>query len=569
MRSDINQPEPPVSRSSWIFNSIRPLNAGQILHDAVAGVQLAAMNIPQALGYTKIAGTPVVTGFYTLLFPLIAFAAFGSSRYLVVAADSATAAIMAGGLSVLALPGTPYYTELAGMVAMMTAVLLLIARVLRLGFLADFLSQTALVGFLTGVGFQVSIAVVGGMLGLETVSRRTLSQLMEVISQLPRVNIPTLLISIAVVVVIFAMHRLSPKIPGSLLAVAGAVSASVLWNFAGRGIAVIGPVVGGLPHIVLPHGGWREFEALVPIAGSCFVMIVAQSAATARVYAQRHHQVLDEDADILGLAAANTAAALSGTFVVNGSPTQTEMVESSGGRSQIAQLTTAVCVGAVLLLLTKPLEYLPRCALDAMVFVIAIRLIDFRALRAIGRESPGEMWLAILTALVVVFIGVEQGIILAMILSLLRVVSHTYHPHTAVLVQDASGVWNLVPAVHGAITEPGIIVYRFSATLFYANSEFFSEQVSRLVVPNGPDAHRVHWLVVDAGAITHVDYTAARMLIELHDNLEKEGVRLVLAHVQSDLRPDLDRHHITETIGSRYIFDTLHEALAVLRSGAA
>ncbi len=551
--------------SGWkFFQSIRPIRLGGALRDAAAGIQLAAMNIPQVLGYTKIAGTPVVTGLYTLLFPLIAFAAFGSSRYLVVSADSATAAILAGGVSVLAPLGTPHYVELAGMVALLTGVFLLMARLLKLGFLSDFLSQTALVGFLTGVGFQVAIAVLGGMLGLKITSPRTLFQLDELIRQIPDINLLAFGISVTVVVGILAMQRLSPKIPASLIAVTGAISASAWLNFTNRGIEVIGPVAGGLPRLVFPRATWSEFEALVPIAASCFVMIIAQSAATARIYAERHHEELDGDADILGLAAANTAAALSGTFVVNGSPTQTSMVESSGAKSQVAQIMTAVCVALVLLFLTRPLEYLPRCALGAMVFVIALRLIDLKALRAIGSESPGEMSLAILTAAVVVFIGVEQGIILAVVLSLLRVVAHTYHPHTAILVQDESGNWNLNPVLPGATTEPGIVIYRFGAALFYANAGFFASQVRSLVYPSSAGSTRIRWLIVDAGAITHVDYTAAHMLIGLDKELKTMGVQLILAHVQSDLRPDLDRHYITQTLGADHLFDTLREALAAV-----
>jgi high affinity sulfate transporter 1 len=545
-----------------LFQSLRPLTLSGALRDTIAGLQLAAMNIPQALGYTKIAGTPVVTGFYTLLFPLIAFATFGSSRYLVVAADSATAAILAGGVSRLAPLGSERYLELASVVALITAGFLLIARLLKLGFLADFLSQTVLVGFLTGVGFQVGIAVLGTMLGLDVAAHRTVLQLAEVIRDSPHINPTALAISTAVVVCVLGLHALSPKVPGPLVAVVGAIAASAMWSLASHGIAVIGAVPGGMPHFSLPRASWSEIEVLIPIAGSCFVMIVAQSAATARVYAQRHHEVLDEDSDIVGLAAANAAAALSGTFVVNGSPTQTAMVENSGGQSQIAQLSTAACVVLVLLFATKPLQFLPRCALGALVFAIAIKLINIGALRQILSESPAEFWLAIFTAAVVVVVGVEQGIILAMVVSLLRVVAHSYHPHTAVLAMDGHGVWMLKPAVKGQVTEPGIIVYRFSSPLFYANAGFFTEQIRSLVEPASP---RVWCVIVDAGAITHVDYTAARAVIELQADLAKENIELVFAHVQSDLKPDLDRHGLTKAIGPNRIFDTLREAIATVR----
>ena len=548
-----------------MFQGIRPLSRAGALRDALAGVQLAAMNIPQAMGYTKIAGTPVVTGFYTLLLPLLAFAAFGSSRYLVVAADSATAAILAGGLAGMAPLASARYVALAGVVALLTAGFLLLARVLKLGFLADFLSQTVLVGFLTGVGFQVGIAVLGEMVGVEVHSRRSVGKLVEVFRSLHQVRLPTVLISVTVLAVVFALSRFSPKVPGPLIAVVGAIAASATWNFAGYGVPVVGAVPGGLPHLGFPDAGWKDVLPLVGVAGSCFVMIVAQSAATARFYAARHHQQSDENADLVGLSAANAAAALSGTFVVDGSPTQTAMVESSGGRSQLAQVATAAVVALVLLFLTKPLQYLPRCALGAIVFFIAVRLVDLRGLRNIRRESPGEYALALLTAAVVVLVGVEQGILVAMVLSLLRIVRHSYRPHTGVLVEAETKAWQLEPAVAGAVTEPGLVIYRFGAALFYANATLFAEEILGVV---GPAPTSVRWLVVDAEAITNVDYTAARVVRDLHQDLVNCGVVVGMARVSPSLQADLDRHRLTEIIGPALIFARLHDALAAFAEQA-
>src|SRR5208337_3891546 len=542
-----------------LFQGIRPLSRKGAIGDALAGVQLAAMNIPQALGYTKIAGTPVVTGFYTLLLPLVAFAVFGSSRYLVVAADSATAAILAGGLGAMAPLASARYVALASMVALLTAGFLLLARVLKLGFLADFLSQTVLVGFLTGVGFQVGIAVLGEMLGVEIHSRHSVEQLLEVFRGLPLIHLPTVMISAAVLVVVFAFSRFAPKVPGPLIAVVGAIVASAAWNFAAHGVTVVGPVAGGLPHLRLPDVRWKDVGPLISISGSCFVMILAQSAATARFYAVRHRQEDYENADLVGLSAANAAAALSGTFVVNGSPTQTAMVETSGGQSQLAQLATAAVVALVLLFLIRPLQYLPHCVLGAIVFLIAMRLIDVRGLRDIRRESPGEYALALTTAVVVVLVGVEQGIVLAMVLSLLRVVRHSYHPHTGVMVATENKIWRVIPPVPGAVTEPGLVIYRFGAALFYANASLFAEEVRGLV---GPAPSTVRWLVVDAEAITNVDYTAARMVRQLQKELVHCGIVLALARVSLSLKADLDRHLLTEVVGPVWVFDRLHDALA-------
>jgi len=517
------------------------------------------MNIPQALGYTKIAGMPVVTGFYTLLLPLLAFAVFGSSRYLVVAADSATAAILAGGIGSMAPLASPRYVALAGMVALLTAGFLLLARILGLGFLADFLSQTVLVGFLTSVGFQVGIAVLGTMLGIEVNSHRTIGQLLEVIGSLPHAHLPTLLVSVTVVSTYFGLRRLSPKVPAPLIAVVGAIAASAAWNFAGRGIAVVGPLTGGLPQLGVPNVSWRDSLSLLGVAGSCFVMILAQSAATARVYAARHHQQDDEDADLVGLSAANAAAALSGTFVVDGSPTQTAMVESSGGQSQLAQVTTAAVVAVVLFFLTRPVQYLPRCVLGAIVFVIAVRLIDLRGLRDIRRESPGEYRLALFTAATVVLVGVREGILLAMLLSLLRIVSHSYQPHTGVLIlKGKDEPLQSVPAIPGTFTVPGLVVYRFGAALFYANVFRFVNEILCLI---GPPSPPVRWLVVDAEAIPNIDFTAARVVRGLQEELDRRGVVLGFARVSPSLKADFDRHNLTEVIGQDHLFERLHDAV--------
>lgn len=541
-----------------LFQGIRPLKRAGAVRDAVAGIAFAAMNIPQALGYTRIAGMPVVTGLYSLLLPLLAFATFGSSRFLVVAADSATAAILRGGLTGMAPAASARYVALAGLVALLTAVFLLLGRLCGLGFVADFLSQTVLVGFLTGIGFQVGIAVLGQMLGLQVASHRSILQLLEIGRNLEKVHLPTLAVTLVVLAFVFVLRRVVPKAPGPMLAVILATAVSAAFHFAGHGIAIIGPVAGGLPHFVMPDIRWADIPPLLSVAGSCAVMILTQSAATSRVYAARHHQRLDENQDLIGLSAANAAAAFTGTFVVNGSPTQTAMVESVGSTSQIAQVTTAAMVALVLLFLTRPLQYLPQCVLGTLVFLVAIRLIKLRSLKGILRESPAEFALAVTTTVVVITAGVEQGILLAMVLSLLRIVHHSYHPRTGVMIPDETNIWKLIPPTQGAVTEPGLVIYRFGAALFYANASRFSDEILGLV---GPSPTTVRWLIVDAEAITNLDYSAARVVEELKKNLTDAGVALGFARLPWNTRADFDRHHVTEAIGPSWIFKRLHDAL--------
>lgn len=550
-----------------LFEAARPAG-GRLaaVHDLIAGVTLASMNVPQLLGYARIAGMPLVSGLYTALLAPIAFAALGSSRHLVVAADSGTAAILAASLSQIADPGSPQYASLAATTALLTAGMLLLARIFKLGFLADFLSRTVLVGFLTGVGVQVGVAMLGDMLGVAIKARTTIAQAWELARGVPHLSVPTLTLSALVVVTILLGRWIAPRIPVALILVVASIAAGRVWDLTGFGIAMIGSIPGGLPSLHPLLATWSAVPQLLPVAASCFVVVMAQSAATARAIATRYQERMDEDADILGLSAANAAAAISGAFVVNGSPTQTAMADRAGGRSQIAQIVFAGCVLIVLLALTGPLQYLPRCVLAAIVFTIAIGMVDVATLRAMRPESPGEFKLALITAAAVAFVGVEQGILLAIVLSLLRHVRQSYRPHTEVLQHDPTLGWVALPATPGQQTEPGLVLYRFGANLFYANANRFANE-ARALVDGAPDP--VRWLVIEADAIGDVDYTAARVVLTLIGDLRGQKVGIAFARVSATLRADMDRHGVTAAIGAEHLFSTRHDALAAVHSSTS
>ena len=368
-----------------LFQGIRPFDRSKLMPEILAGIALAALGIPEVMGYTKIIGTPVITGLYTLLLPVLAFAVFGSSRHLVVAADSATAAMVSAALA--SYVGGPQYVALTSLVALVAGGLLLLARGLRLGFLADFLSRTVLIGFLTGVGFQVAFAELQGVLGLEDGGEGFWGHLFFTAKHLIDIDPATVCIACCVLGMIVVFERFAPRFPGALLAVVGMIAASAMFHWGDHGMKLVGDVPNGLPSLGLPNVAWNDVPLVLPIAFSCCIVILAQSAATSRAYAFRYGEQISEDTDLVGLSFANLAAGLSGTFVVNGSPTKTAMVDSAGGRSQIAHLTTAATVLLVLLFLTKPLSYLPNAVLAAIVFMIGVKLIKLRELAEIRKKS--------------------------------------------------------------------------------------------------------------------------------------------------------------------------------------
>jgi MFS superfamily sulfate permease-like transporter len=446
----------PVKRPTGgfaLFQGLLPIDRARLPLDLIAGATLAALAIPEVMGYAKIAGTPVVTGLYTLLLPIFAFAILGSSRHLVVGADSATAAILATGLLATgALAGSPQYVELASLAALMCAVALIGARVLKLGFIANFLSRSVLIGFMTGVGIQVAMGQVAGMFGVDAGTGTTLEKFANTLRAIPtETSVPTLVVAVAVLAVILGLGRVNKAIPGALIAVVGAIAASYFLDLAAQGVTTLGTVPGGLPSLSLPTDVMTtaNVAALLPTVVSMFVVILAQSAATSRAYAMKYNDSFDENVDLVGLGAANLAAGLSGTFVVNGSPTKTEMVDSAGGRSQISQLTCGLVVIVVLLFLTGPLSYMPNAVLAAVVFLIGLRLVDLEGMSDVLRLRRGEFAVAAVTTLTVVVVGIEQGIILAMALSIVEHVYHSYKPSTRLLGLAPDGLLTEVPVEWG------------------------------------------------------------------------------------------------------------------------
>ncbi len=534
------------------LSGILPIRKSQVPLDIIAGITLAALAIPQVMGYAKIAGVPVVYGLYTLLLPLAVFALFGNSRHLVVAADSATAALLATALVTMALPGSPGYVALAGMVALLAGGFLILARIFRLSFIADFLSRTVLIGFLTGVGIQVALGQIPEMFGVLKEGDNPILQIITIFTkEIPQMNGLTIVLSLLVLFIILCGSRYLKKVPWTFFVVIGTIIASWALNLEARGVEIIGTVPAGLPPVAFPAIPLDKIPDLLGVAAACFIVILAQSALTSRAYAMRHGEKFDEGGDLVGLGLSNVAAGMSGTFVVNGSPTMTEVADTSGGKSQLAQLVTVGIVLVVLLFLTVPLSFLPGAVLATIVFTIGIHLIDLNGMKELLDRRPVEFVVAFITAVAVIFVGVRWGIILAIVLSIIAHLRHSYKPLNFLLVEAPHRGWLFTPLESGNQAAPGLVIYQFAANLYYANEARFTSEILEVVKNASPS---LKWFCISASSIHDIDFSGSEALRQLHGELKKQGITLVMCYVEPHVMHQLERDKLVDLIGKEHIF---------------
>jgi len=447
----------------------------------------------------------------------------------------------------------------------MAASLVVFARIIGLGFMADFLSRTVLIGFLTGVGIHIALGQIPGMFGLAGGGHDPIQKIIYDVQSIGQTNFFDFLISCIVIGIIVGTEKSSQKIPGALIAVIGSILVSWLFNLKAYGVHTLGVIPGGLPSIGLPdvHWSFALILKLLPTAFSMFVVILAQSAATSRAYAAKYNEHFNENIDLVGIGLANVGAALSGTFVVNGSPTKTQMVDGAGGRSQLSQIVTSLITLLVLLFFTGPLARLPSAVLSAVVFLIGLQLVDIQGMNKVWRQRPPEFWVALATAVVVVLVGVEQGIVTAMVLSLIEHVRRSYRSQNVVLAKDeATGAWLLLPVTTPAQIEPGLILYRFAHTIYYANAPQLYDQIIGLVEEAKP---ALTWFCIDASAIADVDFSGAETLREIHGVLKSRGVRLVWTNVTHSVKRELDTYEITALVGKESFYENISDVLEAYR----
>lgn len=565
----MEKPKPRFKNDFPFLNGLLPIKRNELYKELFAGLTLAVISIPEVMGYTKISGTPIITGIYTILFPMLIFALLGASRHLVVAADSATAAIMAQALIPLAEVGSAEYLSYASLLAIMVGIILLVFRLLRFGFISKFLSRTVLVGFLTGVGIQVALGQFGGIFGINTTGSNLVEQAASVFFNIDKTNMYSIAIAAFTVVIIIIPQFLGKKVP-LLRKIPWALAAIIITSYvsyrlclAGIDISSVGNVPSGFPHFAFPIISYSRITKLLTAAVTIVIVIITQSAATSSAYANRYNEVFDENADMLGLGFANVVAGFSGTFVVNGSPTKTEIADSAGGRSQMANISAIAVVAVVLLFLTGPLKYLPTATLCGLVFCIGLRLIDIQGMKQIYNRKRNEFYIALLTVAIVVVIGAAQGIIFAMVFAMIEHIYRGYKPHNSLMVNVKKGdytIWTWQSLDSKAQAMPGLVVYHFAASIYYANVDCFAEEVTSLA----KSILGLKNILIDFSAIADVDFTGGEVITELIRKLAAQNVTLCFVRVEQHVMDMLTAYGIIDLIGAENIYSHIEVAMAFL-----
>jgi high affinity sulfate transporter 1 len=537
--------------------------------DLVAGVTLAAIAIPEQLATAHLAGMPVVAGLYAFLAAVVMFALLGSNRTMSVGADSTIAPMLAVAVAAVAGVGTAAYGGDMALLALLVGVVIIGVGVARMGWIADFLSVPVVTGFLAGIAITIIVGQLPAVLGLPSTSGNALEKLVGVVRHIGDTNLYALAVAVAVFAVIVACERVSRRLPGALLGVLLSLAASAAFDLAAKGVVTLGGLPAGLPGLQAPtfsaHLVWR----LLPSALAVALIVITQTSATTRSFAELGGFETDVDRDFIGVGAGSVAAAFIGGFAVNASPPRSAVVTSSGGRSQVPGLAAAAIVVVLLVAAAGALTDLPLATLGAVLIYVALRIFRAHDLHAIYDFDKVEFGVAVATLGTVVLFGVGPGILLAIVLSILYRTWRSARPRDALLGRvPGTTVWWALKERPDAQTVPGVVAYRLDAPLYFANATRFRDRVREEVAAATPPPSL---FVLDSSGIDDVDFTGGRMLLQVVHELHARGVDFAVARATGDAPRDTARAGLHRHVADDHIFLTVDDAVRALgpKEGAA
>jgi high affinity sulfate transporter 1 len=543
------------------ITAVRTYERAWLPKDVVAGLVLTALLVPQGMAYAELAGLPAITGLYTSITCLLAYAVFGPSRILVLGPDSSLGPMIAATiLPLVGANGDPAKAiALASMLALLVGAAMLLAGVCRLGFVADLFSKPTQIGYMNGLALTILVGQLPKLFGFSIEGDTFLEELTGFVGGLADGEaVPAALaIGVGGLAIILLSRRASPRIPGVLAAVVAGMAAVVVFDLAGD-VALVGELPQGLPSLALPDVGLADLPLLVAGALGITLVSLTDTISTSAAFAARTRQEIDADQEMIGIGAANVSAGLFQGFPVSTSGSRTAVAEQSGAKTQLTGVVGALLIGAMLVLAPGLFRNLPQPVLASVVIAASLSLADIPSMVRLWRQRRTDFTVALAALAGVAILGVLPGIALAVVISILNVFRRMWMPYRTEL-----GRVDGMPGFHDRRVHPegktvdGLVLFRFDAPLVFANARTFRDEIRRLATSEPPPV----WIVVAAEPITDVDTTAADMLEDLDLELNARGVSLVFAEMKTPVRKKVRRYELTRTIDPDHFFDTVKQAV--------
>ncbi|HHK1976021.1 TPA: SulP family inorganic anion transporter [Pseudomonas aeruginosa] len=530
--------------------------------DVQAGLSVAAIQIPTAIAYAQIAGFPPQVGLYACILPMLIYALIGSSRQLMVGPDAATAAMVAAAITPLAAGDPQRLVDLSMIVAIMVGLFSIVAGLARAGFIANFLSRPILVGYLNGIGLSLLVGQLGKLFGYEAATSGFVAGILALLENLLHIHWPTLILGSLSLLLMVLLPRRFPQLPGALCGVLLASLAAALLGLDRYGVELLGEVPAGLPQLSWPQTSLEELKSLLRDATGITVVSFCSAMLTARSFAARHGYSINPNHEFVALGLANIGAGVSQGFAISGADSRTAVNDMVGGKTQLVGVVAALVIAATLLLLNKPLGWVPMPALGAVLLLAGWGLIDVQALKGFWKLSRFEFSLCLLTTVGVLSVGVLPGIFVAVSIAVLRLLYYTYRPSDAVLgwMHGIDGQVELAKYPQ-ATTLPGLVIYRFDAPLLFFNADYFKQRV--LAVVDGSE--RPNAVLLNAEAMTNLDISGLATLHEVQQILKAQGVHLSLARVTGQTLDLLQRSSMLGEIKPPLVFSSVRSGVSAYR----
>jgi len=530
---------------------------GDLRNDFLAGLSVAAVALPVGIAYAEIAGVPAVYGIYSAILPLLAYAIFGSSRQLITGPDAATCLMVAAAVAPMAGGNPQHYLELMVLITLLTGLCHIIFGFCRLGFIANFLSQPILIGYLNGVALIILVGQFPKLFGYKSEGGDFFHKLLEIFQQVGQPHAPTLLLGAFSLITLILIKRVAPRLPAPLIVTALSIIAVKILHLQASGVSVLGTVPSGIPTLHFPTFDHETFRRLLEHASGIALISFTSGILTAKSFASRNKYDVDADQELIAFGVCNIATGLVQGFPVTGADSRTAVNDTMGGKTQLVGIVAGGAMLLFLLFLTGPLSLLPNAALAAIVAIASIGLLDLASIRELYKASRRELILSLITTAGVLYLDVLPAVFLAIMLTLLWMLHVASQPYSQILgrIKGLSG-YHDVARHPAATTIPGLMLYRFDGNILFFNVDYFRKSITAEIARSPTP---VEWVVVDASPVNNVDITALHKLHALREELEAKGINLVFARVKSSLWRFFEADWLAANL--RYPFEQRHHTL--------